>query len=121
MPCLRIGGSYTPNYCLYYSYKERPCGDVDGHGHVASVHQSQYLVLIAVPAAEAVHIAPHPLIVGVEDVRPIFVHQNSGLSVNIVVTVTSNVISLVYDQHCMVQVVGNTFSEHCSRKPTADN
>ena len=93
---------------------------VEGHGHVGAIPIGKHPVLVARPLGEAGKIVVGALIVGMEDVRPVAVHEHPGLVV-LVVHVAGDVRALLDDEHAKTALFGKLPGTDSPGKTGADN
>ena len=80
----------------------------------------QHAVLIGPPLGELRQVVEHALRVGVEDVRPVAMHQHAGL-VEVVVGIAADVVAPVDDQHAPVELAGKPLGQHAAGEAAADD
>ena len=93
---------------------------VEGHGHVGAEPIGEHLVLVTRPFREAGQVIVGLLAVGVEDVRPIAVHEDAGLVI-LVVGVAGDVIALLDDEHAQPPLLGQLAGGHGTGESGADD
>jgi len=77
--------------------------DVDRDGHVLPINLADHLVLERRPLTQSVHILPHPIILRVEEVRPVLRDSNVRLLVVVVEAVPTYMVPLLDDQRSLTQ------------------
>src|SRR5581483_11544 len=96
------------------------CVGIDRHRHELPVNACEDAVFIGSPRCKSREIVKYFLGVRVEDVRSIFMHQNSGVVV-VIVCVPCNMVALVDDQDLCVELARQTFREHGSGEASPDD
>ena len=91
---------------------------VERHGQVGAVPVGQHLVLVVAPFGEAAHVVEGALVVGVEDVRPVAVHEDAGL-VGLVVHVAADVRALLHHEHALAAALGQLARHDAAREPAS--
>ena len=91
---------------------------VERHGQVGAVPIGQHLVLVVAPLGEAAHVVEGALVVRVEDVRPVAVHEHAGL-VELVVHVAADMGALLDDEHARASALGQFARGHGAGEPAA--
>jgi hypothetical protein len=93
---------------------------IERHGHVGAIPIRQYVVLIGYPTCEAPYVIEGTLIVGVEDVRPVTVHQDACF-VMFVIHVASDMRSLLQHQNAHATALSQLASGNRTSEPAAND
>jgi len=91
--------------------------DVDGHGDVLAVDKRTHLVLVRNPRRKGLHIPPHSLVLGVEQMGPVPIHPDPGFLVRVIVAIASDVVPLLHHQHGLVQLQRILLGNDAARQP----
>jgi hypothetical protein len=91
---------------------------VDRQAEHASAHRGFHPVDIGHEAGKAVHIGPHALVVGVEDVGAVDVHHHAAFGIARGVAIARYMVALVDHQHAAARL-GQLARDHRARKPRA--
>ena len=78
-------------------------------------------VLVAGELGELAHVVPHPPVGGVEQVRAVAVHLDTGLGFGFRVGVAAEVGASLEDQHALVQLRGRPFGDRQAEETRADD
>ena len=91
---------------------------VERHRHVRAVPVGQHLVLVVVPLGEAADVVERALVVGVEDVRPIAVHEDARL-VGLVVHVAGDMGLLLDHENTLAAALCQLARHDAAGEPAA--
>ena len=78
-------------------------------------------VLVVGEIGELVTVLPHPLIGGVEEVRAVFVHFNSGGGVRLGVGIAAEVIAALHNEHLLSQLASGPFRNGQAKESGTNN
>jgi len=78
--------------------------EIERQGHGATVDHRLHAMFVWPPAREAAEKIPHPIAVGVKDVRPVAMHANSGHL--LVIGVAADVIAPIDDENFLTGCLG---------------
>ena len=93
---------------------------VERHGHIGSVPIGEHAMLISQKAGEAARVIEGALVVGVEDVRTVLVHEDTRL-VFLVVHVAADVGALFDDENALARALREFASHDATGKSAADD
>lgn len=89
---------------------------IDRNGKQLTVYAGKHAMLVGSPRREPGQVFKDLKRIRMEDVRPVFMHQNAIVIVGIV-GITSNMILPVNQQHTFTRLRCQPFGQHASRKP----
>ena len=94
--------------------------EVDRDRQQLSVDPRQHAMLVRAPLGELRQVVEDVARVGVEDVRPVLVHEDAGLVV-VIVGVAADVRAAVADQHLLARVGGQPLGDRRAGEAGADD
>mmetsp|Transcript_5730 Transcript_5730/g.9992 ORF Transcript_5730/g.9992 Transcript_5730/m.9992 type:complete len:344 (-) Transcript_5730:19-1050(-) len=76
--------------------------NVDGYRNMLAVNESHDLVFVGSPFGELLDVFPNSFVVGMEEMGTVFGNKNTGFFVNVVVAITTNVVTTFDDEGGLV-------------------
>ena len=95
--------------------------EVDGQRIDLAVMRGIYAVHVVGEAGETVHVLPHTLVGGVEQVRAILVDLCAGLLIHIAVCVAADVVANVDDMHAGTRMLHHLLRHRQAEQSRADD
>ena len=95
--------------------------EVDGQRVDLAVMRGVHAVHVVREARETVHVIPHALVGGVEQVRAILVDLRAGLLIEVRVRVAADVVAHVDDMHTGTRMLHRLLRHRQAKQARADN